>query len=160
MKIALDPNERELELLFAPGQFDQLFTPAKGEEDAGPGAFMHVVAYTKRYKPPVHAMVWVAPGAYLELAAYDFPPNCSLSKFVLFSVHTGRYEDAGKPMNIVGRGKYMIYRESSVARIESPWIDVWERRALECSRPDGKFIGPCIFTHQIFTSHLQCLARL
>lgn len=161
VNVALDPNERELELMFATGRFDQLSTtPAKGEEDVGPGAFMHVVAYTQRHKAPVHAMFWVAPGAYVQLADYDFPPNRPSSKFVVFSVHTGRYEDAGEPINILGRGKFLIYRESGVSRIDSPRIDVWERRALDSSRPDGELNAHCTIAREVLTSHLQCIPRL
>lgn len=89
--------------------------------------------YTKYGADPYHARCWTRDSTF-DVSAYAFPDVPVTATLLLYNVtNLEQYVPVVGPINMVGRGKFLIFRESSLRRntFACPRLNIWERRARE-----------------------------
>ncbi|KAJ7436363.1 hypothetical protein FB451DRAFT_1193981 [Mycena latifolia] len=125
---ALDPQEHELHLWY-PDPTDEVAWHGKS------GVIVHVIIYREARKPPFHALCWALTATHFDLGAYEFIRELG-AKLLVFSVLNSAYEAARSPVDLAGRGRFMIYRDPSMSYCDCPRLGIWEERARESARAE------------------------
>ncbi|KAJ7227613.1 hypothetical protein B0H12DRAFT_1077691 [Mycena haematopus] len=74
----------------------------------------------------------------LEVKAYRRPPNCSSwADFEVFAVDTSEYGLVGQDINMIGRGRILIFRRIGLAKTDCPSLDRRERWAVASAKDTG-----------------------
>ncbi|KAJ7626472.1 hypothetical protein B0H17DRAFT_1151039 [Mycena rosella] len=128
----LDPKESELLILY-PKQKNGPALEGKS------GSHVHVTVYREARRPALHVLCWM-PGVYFDLGAYDVE-EWREAQFLRFCVGTSKYEAAKGPVNMIGRGKYMIYLKKGVHYSDCHRLGTWEERACESADADARTVA-------------------
>ena len=100
-----------------------------------PARLVHVIIYTKRRTPPIQAIFWVPRPTSFKLEEYTLPFDTGTSilnassKYEVYSVISGNYTPAWIPVNLVGRGNFLILRRCGIPEELCLERLAWERRA-------------------------------
>ncbi|KAJ7649225.1 hypothetical protein B0H17DRAFT_1147804 [Mycena rosella] len=103
------------------------------------GSHVHVTVYREARRPALHVLCWM-PGVYFDLGAYDVE-EWREAQFLRFCVGTSKYEAAKGPVNMIGRGKYMIYLKKGVHYSDCHRLGTWEERACESADADARTVA-------------------
>ncbi|KAJ7642823.1 hypothetical protein B0H17DRAFT_1148766 [Mycena rosella] len=108
-------------------------------EDYDEEPHVHVTVYREARRPALHVLCWM-PGVYFDLGAYDVE-EWREAQFLRFCVGTSKYEAAKGPVNMIGRGKYMIYLKKGVHYSDCHRLRTWEERARESADADAHTVA-------------------
>ncbi|KAJ7436359.1 hypothetical protein FB451DRAFT_1193976 [Mycena latifolia] len=96
------------------------------------GRIIHAVVYFEANTPPVQRLLYCSVETRFKFMSYSVAQNVSPGRtFLGYSVYSGTYREAEQPINLRGRGNFMVYREGSLRRIDCPGVAEWEARAME-----------------------------
>ncbi|KAJ6575939.1 hypothetical protein DFH09DRAFT_1078299 [Mycena vulgaris] len=141
---AVVPEERQLDV---PEGELEVVCPEGEEQDGDLEArLVRVVVYTAADKPPFHGILWAPRPMSFKFGAYTYklPVEGTARSYRGYSTISGTYDPAWVPVNMVGRGNFMVYRKSSLHRHDCPGLLTWERRAAESveHEPRGNTLPP------------------
>ncbi|KAJ7857393.1 hypothetical protein B0H13DRAFT_1902258 [Mycena leptocephala] len=101
------------------------------------GLLLYVIIYVQSGNP-YHTKFWVQNPAFFDFTKYAFK-HCTLDPtFLLYSATTDTYEPAAGPVNLAGRGEYMILRKGTINRIDCCGLLRWEQRARQSARDSAE----------------------
>ncbi|KAJ6556872.1 hypothetical protein DFH09DRAFT_1084576 [Mycena vulgaris] len=120
---ALDPKEHEL-VLFLPTSIAEAWGGKSG-------VLIHVIIYVESRCSPIHALCWAPTSTSFDIRTYRVVQEWPRSTFTAYSVGSRTYERVTAPVDMVGRGQFMIYLKSGVSYFECPRLGTWEQRAQE-----------------------------
>ncbi|KAJ7901521.1 hypothetical protein B0H13DRAFT_1882943 [Mycena leptocephala] len=104
------------------------------------GLLLYVTIYVLSGNP-YHTKFWVPNPALFDFTKYAFK-HCTLdATFLLYSATTDIYEPAAGPINLSGRGKYMILRKGALNPIDCCGLLRWEQRARQSARDSAETEG-------------------
>ncbi|KAJ7922746.1 hypothetical protein B0H13DRAFT_2317218 [Mycena leptocephala] len=88
--------------------------------------------------PLTGLLLYVQNPAFFDFTKYAFK-HCTLNAtFLLYSATTDTYEPAAGPVNLAGRGEYMILRKGTINRIDCCGLLRWEQRARQSARDSAE----------------------
>ncbi|KAJ7488484.1 hypothetical protein B0H11DRAFT_2230017 [Mycena galericulata] len=135
-----EPAEEELDVLFP--------TYITGTEDRNVrdhllslGRQVHSIIYSKPHELPYHAICWAPNPEKYSLADYRLPHPLSRVSLHDYDVVNDKYEPADEAINLVGRGKLMIYRNPDVTRTNCRRLYRWEEQARDSHRLEVQAYG-------------------
>ncbi|KAJ7062964.1 hypothetical protein B0H15DRAFT_958771 [Mycena belliarum] len=123
---ALDPKESEIPILYP-----------KPEDDKVSRDPVRLVVYCEAHRSPSHAKCWTPDPLSFDLRGYLGSGWPGIT-FSWYSVHSERYCLTTKPVNLTGRGRFIICRNSDVNTIDCPRSDLWERRARDSAELEAR----------------------
>ncbi|KAF8209262.1 hypothetical protein K438DRAFT_1960994 [Mycena galopus ATCC 62051] len=100
------------------------------------GRMVFVVIYFRMHRPPYVAKWWAPDAANFTFTDYDFP-HSSLS-FLAYSVTNELFTAAADPIDLGGRGKYMIYVKDALSDVHAPGLKHWKQRARDSAEDERK----------------------
>ncbi|KAJ7476288.1 hypothetical protein B0H11DRAFT_2235046 [Mycena galericulata] len=128
---------------------DEMFDPKESQlkvllpmaTDETHGRRVHVIFYIGRGLEPrdaSHALFWLPRGMAFLLANYPLLPEWSGVKFHLYCPFGDDYGSSEKPVNMIGRGNFMIYRQVGLGWTYCRWLSTWEERARDSAQYENK----------------------
>ncbi|KAJ7704527.1 hypothetical protein B0H17DRAFT_1126843 [Mycena rosella] len=108
-----------------------------GENGAPDGLLVRVVVYSAHDQPCCHTIFWAPRPQYFDIKEYSAFIKSSLS-FENYSIISGEYDSDGIPVNMVGRGCFMICKASKLSRMDCPDIQKWEAFARDSAAEDPR----------------------
>ncbi|KAJ7065114.1 hypothetical protein B0H15DRAFT_807729 [Mycena belliarum] len=123
---ALDPKESEIPILYPKPDSDKVSRDP-----------VRLVVYCEAHRSPSHAKCWTPDPLSFDLRGYLGSGWPGIT-FSWYSVHSERYCLTTKPVNLTGRGRFIICRNSDVNTIDCPRSDIWERRARDSAELEAR----------------------
>ncbi|KAJ7131852.1 hypothetical protein C8R43DRAFT_956815 [Mycena crocata] len=99
---------------------------------------LRIVIFSQRFEHTYHARASIPEATKFRFTTLPLPHGLSNGKFLFYSVLTERYEDAAAPVNMVGRGKFMVYLIAGLNRLDCPGLRVFEKMARDSAEQEGK----------------------
>ncbi|KAJ6499881.1 hypothetical protein DFH09DRAFT_1336281 [Mycena vulgaris] len=134
----IPPEKQELDI--AEGKLEVVRPDGEEKEGDGEARLVRVVIYAVAEKQPFQAIFWAPIATLFKFDSYRLPLEVSAvgSSFFGYSTISGGYDPACIPVNMVGRGNFMVYRKLGLHRDTCPGLLMWEGRAAESAENDPR----------------------
>ncbi|KAJ7724932.1 hypothetical protein DFH07DRAFT_783141 [Mycena maculata] len=136
-----DPVENKLAVVF-PSYIDGSQSPRVRAHLLSLGCHVHVIIFWKPQELPFHCMFWVPSPEKFVFVDYMLPAHLAGLAFDDYDCINGTYGPADEPINLLGRGKYMIYRKRGLSRWSCMQLETWELRVCDSSQLEAQLYGP------------------
>ncbi|KAJ7615141.1 hypothetical protein DFH06DRAFT_1146026 [Mycena polygramma] len=109
------------------------------------------VVFSQPHTQPIQRLLYCSVETRFKFMSYpvaqDTDPG---AEYLVYSVYSEKYRDAGQPINLTGRGRLMVFRENTLRRIDCPGIKTWERRARQSAQAEAIKFTMSATQRQIF----------
>ncbi|KAJ7615725.1 hypothetical protein DFH06DRAFT_1145765 [Mycena polygramma] len=121
-------------------EYDEWETEASAMElEEKKSRVVRVIVFTRAHEQPIQRLLYCSVETRFKFMSYpvaqDTEPG---AEYLIYSVYSEMYRDAGEPMNLEGRGHLMVYRENTLRRIDCPGIETWEDEARRLARLEDR----------------------
>ncbi|KAJ6545758.1 hypothetical protein B0H19DRAFT_1267121 [Mycena capillaripes] len=154
----IDTADSDSDSDFEDDVFDVFDTPENALElvlpTNAPGCLACVAIFFKRGTPPYVAKWWAPDPTSFTFDTYAFPHSSPNTSFLLYkmclrfapaySTTDEGYTNVAQPLNLVGRGKYLVFRKDTINPVDCPGLSKWKQRARDSAEAEladqGQFV--------------------
>ncbi|KAJ6516687.1 hypothetical protein C8R47DRAFT_1063364 [Mycena vitilis] len=120
-----------------PLEYDEWESEVNDFELEQDSRLIQAIVFCQPHTQPIQRLLYCSVETRFKFMSYPVAQDTNPgAEYLVYSVYSEKYRDAGQPINLAGRGRLMVFRENTLRRIDCPGIKTWERRARQSAQAE------------------------